>query len=169
MHTVEHKKPGDMDVKNIVGDYKEVNMLHYDNNQRKVYYTDIETEFAAGGKIVSVSDPEGFISHVNQTFCDMAGYTREEVLGMPHYILHHPDMPKKAFHDLWQSLKTEGRWEGFVKNLRKDGGYYWVYATIFSVTRNDKLVGYTSSRAPASPQDIAKYSKIYAEMLQAEN
>jgi PAS domain S-box-containing protein len=81
--------------------------------------------------IVSKADIKGIITFVNQKFCEISGYTEEELLGKPHSILRHPDMPKEAFADLWHTIKElKQTWRGKVKNKKKDGGYYWVEATI---------------------------------------
>lgn len=166
---VDHKKLGDMQAKQIVGEYKEATLTHYDGHTRKVLYTDIETTFPEGReKINSITSVDGFITQVNSTFVHMSGYSRDELIGMPHYVLRHPDMPKVAFKGLWDTLASEGRWSGYVKNLRKDGGFYWVHADVFSLKRNGQLVGYTSSRGPAEPEKIAECTALYKQMLQAE-
>lgn len=169
MITVEHKYLGDMQVTDIVGEYKTAALTHFDGNTRTVYYTDIETPFPEGEKISSCTDVEGYITLVNTTFVRMSGYSKEELIGTPHYILHHPDMPRLAFEGLWDSLATKGRWQGFVKNLRKDGGYYWVDASIFSNYRQGNLVGYTSVRTPVSREQIAICERQYRDLLAQEN
>ena len=81
--------------------------------------------------IVSKADTKGIITFVNQKFCELSGYKEEELLGKPHSILRHPDMPKEAFADMWYTIKElKKTWRGKVKNKKKDGGYYWVEATI---------------------------------------
>ncbi len=81
--------------------------------------------------IVSKADIKGIIAFVNQKFCELSGYKEEELLGKPHSILRHPDMPKEAFADMWYTIKElKKTWRGKVKNKKKDGGYYWVEATI---------------------------------------
>jgi PAS domain S-box-containing protein len=95
----------------------------------------------------------------------MSGYTRDELIGAPHYILRHPDMPAAAFKDLWDTLTTGNRWHGYVKNLRKDGGYYWVYATVIPNVRNGRVVGYTSVRRKPSRQRVEECKRLYATLL----
>ena len=80
--------------------------------------------------ISSITDLKGRIIDVSDAFCDISGYTREELIGKPHSIVRHPDMPKEVFRDLWETIKRGESWKGKVKNLKKDGGYYWVYANI---------------------------------------
>lgn len=165
---VEHKKLGDMQKKDIVGAYQTTDITYYDGSKRLLHYSDIETPFPQGKKIISITDAAGYITHANTTFVDMSGYTRDELMGMPHYILRHPDMPKAAFAGLWDSLAETGKWQGYVKNLRKDGGYYWVFANVFSLFRHGELVGYTSTRTPAPLEELNKCIPLYKEMLEAE-
>jgi PAS domain S-box-containing protein len=80
--------------------------------------------------ISSVTDLKGKIIDVSQAFCDITGYTKEELVGKNHNIVRHPDMPKEVFRDLWYKISNGHSWSGKVKNLKKDGGYYWVYAHI---------------------------------------
>lgn len=166
MSATEHRKLGDMLTKDMVGNCQAATATHYDGCVRKLLYSDTETLFPDGmGKIVSITDPEGFITHANSSFVHMSGYSREELIGAPHYILRHPDMPKAAFKGMWDTLAEAGEWEGYVKNLRKDGGFYWVFASVFSLRRNGQLVGYTSSRSAAPRDKVTEYAKIYREML----
>lgn len=165
----EYKELSDMKKEQIAGEYKEVAMKYNDGLTRKVFYTDIETKFPEGlEKINSVSSLDGRITVVNSTFTHMSGYSRDEVIGLPHCLLRHPDMPKAAFKEMWDALASEGRWDGYVKNLRKDGGFYWVHANVFSLTRNGELVGYTSSRGPADPDKIEEFTDLYKHMLLSE-
>lgn len=168
MNDIHYQQPVDMSPRNIVGDYQQATIQHFDGHTRKILYTNEETIVSEGDKIISVTDPEGIIITANSAFIKVSGYTRKELLGTPHYILHHPDMPKAAFAGLWSSLAETGRWEGYVKNLRKDGGFYWVFAKIFSLHRDGKLVGYTSTRVAAERDQIAIYAKEYAKLLAAE-
>jgi PAS domain S-box-containing protein len=80
--------------------------------------------------LVSKTDTKGIITYVNDLFCEVAGYSREELIGKPHNIVRHPDMPKAAFKNLWDTIQAGEVWSGKVKNRKKDGGYYWVDANI---------------------------------------
>ena len=112
------------------------------------YQMFIETVVPQNQLIVSRTDLRGFITYANETFAEISGYTVEELNGKPHNIVRHPDMPKSVFKEIWQTLKDEQKWQGYIKNLRKDGGYYWVYAEISGVYKDNQLIEYKSMRSP---------------------
>ena len=119
--------------------------------------------------IISKTDLKGIITYVNTPFCKLAGYKREELLGKPHNIIRHPDMPKAAFKDMWDTIERNEKWRGFVKNLRKDGKYYWVEAFIEPIfDENGNKLGYISARKPVSKEDKEKYEELYKEMRKKE-
>ena len=155
----------DMNPDDIVGEYKEAKLDLYNSISRTVLYTDIETPYPDGKLIVSTTTPEGIITHVNQSFVEMSGYTEEELIGAPHAILRHPDMPPAAFKGLWDTVKKGDKWQGFVKNLRKDGGYYWVKATVIPNIRNGKLTAYTSVRRKPSKTKVEECTKLYPTLF----
>ena len=105
-----------------------------------------ETIVPSGELIVSRTDLKGNITYANETFALISGYTKDELIGKPHNIVRHPDMPKSIFKELWKDLETKGSWNGFVKNKRKDEGFYWVYAEVSGVFKNGILVEYKSIR-----------------------
>ena len=122
-----------------------------------------------GRPIISKTDLKGIITYVNTPFCKLAGYSKDELIGKPHNIIRHPDMPKAAFKDLWDTIERNEKWRGFVKNLRKDGKYYWVEAFIEPIfDENGNKIGYISARKPVSKEDKEKYEKIYKEMKEKE-
>jgi aerotaxis receptor len=98
----------------------------------------------------------------------MSGYSEEELIGQPHYILRHPDMPKLAFQDLWEVVNSGQKWFGYAKNLRKDGGFYWVYATVIPNVRNGQIVGYTSVRRKPSRKKVETALATYVELRNEE-
>ncbi len=155
-----HKVP-DMEPQDIIGKYKTTVHTYTNNSRRIVLYTDIETTVPEGQTISSITDTRGIITHVNSALVNISGYTKEELMGAPHCLLRHPDMPRAAFQDMWDTLKTKGRWAGCVKNLRKDGGYYWVKASVIVLRRNGEVVGYTSSRVKPSNEEIETHKKLY--------
>ena len=80
--------------------------------------------------LVSETDNKGIITFANSDFCKIAKYDLTDLIGKPHNIIRHQDMPKAAFTDLWKTIKEGNVWTGYVKNKTKDGGYYWVFATV---------------------------------------
>lgn len=118
--------------------------------------------------IVSRTDLKGIITYANETFAEISGYSIEELVGKPHNLVRHPDMPKVIFYDLWKNLQTKGSWSGYIKNLRKDEGFYWVYAEISGVYKDGNLVEYKSLRAPISFEEKVKY-QLYYDQLKKEN
>lgn len=139
-----------------------------DGTHRTVFSNDHEVPFPDGRLIVSRTDLAGIITHANDAFVEMSGYLREELIGQPHHILRHPDMPKLAFQGLWDDLTTGKKWHGYVKNLRRDGAYYWVYATAVPNIRNGETVGYTSVRRKPSRTRIAELIPVYQQWLSEE-
>ena len=155
----------DMNPEDIVGEFKEVTLDLYHSVSRKILYTDIETAYPDGKLIVSTTTPEGIITHVNPAFIQMSGFTEEELIGAPHSILRHPDMPPAAFKDLWSTVLKGDKWQGFVKNLRKDGGFYWVKATVIPNVRQGKVVGFTSVRRKPSRTKVDECTALYPTMF----
>lgn len=143
-------------------------LRYCDGSQRKVYTTDIEVMFPLGRLIVSRTDLAGIITHANDAFVELSGYAREDLIGQPHAILRHPDMPRAAFKDLWTTVAAGKKWHGYVKNLCKDGSHYWVYATAVPNVRGGKIVGYTSVRRQPSRAKIAEITATYKEWLAKE-
>lgn len=125
----------------------------------------VEIEVPEDELIISRTDLHGKIIYANETFCQISGYTQEELLGKPHSIVRHPDMPSAAFEDLWNTINKAGKqWKGIVKNLRKDGGFYWVEALVSGVYRSGKLVEYKSLRTPITYETKLKYQRLYDKM-----
>lgn len=144
-------------------------LTYYDGTTRQVLVSDREVPFPEGKLIVSRTDPQGILTHGNQSFVEMSGYSEAELIGQPHQILRHPDMPKAAFKDLWDTLARGKKWTGYVKNLRKDGAYYWVLATVVANVRDGKVVGYTSVRRKPSRQRIDECIEQYRQMITQES
>lgn len=114
--------------------------------------------------LLSETDEKGIIRFANEEFCKFAGYKLEELLGKPHNIVRHEDMPKAAFEGLWNTVKSGKSWKGFVKNKTKSGDFYWVFATVFPFISCDGSKGYISCRRMAAQSEIEKYEKIYKSM-----
>jgi aerotaxis receptor len=120
--------------------------------------------------IISKTDLKGVITFVNKAFCTLTGYEKNELLGKPHNIIRHPDMPKSVFKNLWDTIEKNQEWRGIVKNLRKDGKFFWVETFIEPIfDDNGKKIGYISVRKPISQSDKTKYSEIYAQMKKEES
>jgi len=128
----------------------------------------IETEVPEGELIISRTDLNGVITYINETFAHISGYEPEELIGKPHNVIRHPDMPKSAFEDLWKTIKAGNTWKGYVKNLRKDKGYYWVYAEISGVYKEGKLVEYKSIREPMSREKRIEMQDQYDTLRSSE-
>ena len=143
-------------------------LYYYDGTERTVDIVDQEVPFPHGRLIVSRTNTVGIMTHFNQSFVDMSGYSEEELMGKNHYILRHPDMPAAAFKGLWDTIQQGRKWDGYVKNLRKDGLYYWVHAIVIPNIRNGEIVGYTSVRRKPSRNKINQCIPLYAKMLTEE-
>jgi aerotaxis receptor len=126
--------------------------------------TQIETFLPQGEFIYSRTDLKGTITEANEAFAFISGYERHEMIGQPHNIVRHPDMPSEAFGDMWRDLKQGRPWRGLVKNRRKDGGFYWVIANASPVRENGQIVGYQSVRTCPSREDVKKASDAYARL-----
>ena len=123
--------------------------------------TNAESNLPENQFIYSRTDLKGVITEANEAFCSISGFTRDEMVGQPHNMVRHPDMPEAAFKDLWQDLKAGRPWRGIVKNRRKDGGFYWVVANASPVRENGQIVGYQSVRSRPEREEIETASKAY--------
>ena len=112
---------------------------------------------------MSTTDTAGNITYANEEFSRASGYTVEELIGQPHNLVRHPDMPPEAFADMWQALKNERPWTALVKNRRKNGDYYWVRANAAPMRRNGVHVGYISVRTVPSRTEIQAAEALYGQ------
>mgnify|MGYP002631093888 CR=1 FL=1 len=124
----------------------------------------LETEVPENELIISRTDLKGNLTYANETFCEISGYEENELIGKPHNIVRHPDMPSGVFAELWQALHDKKQWKGVVKNMRKDKGFYWVEAIVSGVYKNGVLVEYKSLRTPISYKMKLKHQKLYDKM-----
>jgi aerotaxis receptor len=128
-----------------------------------------EEYFFDGRPIVSETDVNGVITFANRRFCEVSGYSVDELIGSAHNIIRHPDMPKAAFAQLWKTILSGTIWHGLVKNLRKDGKYYWVDSEISPMYNDDGTVkGYMAARKPASRRNIEETAILYEQMIAKE-
>ena len=114
--------------------------------------------------LVSETDEKGIIVFANDAFCKIAGYGIDELIGKPHNTVRHPDMPKAAFKELWETIKKGEVWTGYVKNKTKDGGFYWVFATVYPFASSDNTKGYISCRRKASKEEIKEAESLYKQL-----
>ena len=118
--------------------------------------------------LVSETDEKGIIKFANNDFCQIAEYSLEELMGQPHNMVRHKDMPKKAFKSLWDTVQKGEIWTGYVKNATKDGGYYWVFATVYPFESCDGTKGYLSCRRKPTNEEIQKAETLYAQWKKEE-
>ncbi|WP_323591731.1 PAS domain-containing protein [Aliarcobacter butzleri] len=118
--------------------------------------------------LVSETDEKGYIIFANDDFCKIAEFSVDELIGKPHNVVRHPDMPKAAFKSLWETVKSGNVWTGYVKNSTKSGNYYWVYATVFPTTIADGKKGFLSCRRKASREEIEQHIRLYKELIEKE-
>ena len=132
--------------------------------------TPIDEEYLfEGDVIISQTDLKGTIIYANRAFCTISGYSREELIGKQHNIIRHPDMPKAVFAKMWETISGGQAWNGLVKNLRKDGKFYWVDTEILPIKNdNDEIIGFIAARKEASRKDINETEETYKKMLQTQ-
>jgi aerotaxis receptor len=123
--------------------------------------TNREIDYPEGRVFVTKTDTRGVITYANDTFVEISGYPREELIGKSHNVVRHPDMPKWAFADLWTTIKSGYPWRGVVKNRTKGGDHYWVRATVSPIVINNEVVGYMSLRRKPTKQEIAQAEILY--------
>ena len=126
--------------------------------------TQKEYPFPAGKTLVSVTDLKGRIVYANKAFIMVSGYTQDELLGQPHNLIRHPDIPAEAFRDLWDTVDKGLPWAGIVKNRRKNGDHYWVHAHVTPVFRDGTMVGHLSVRTAPPREAVQAAEGLYARM-----
>lgn len=124
----------------------------------------VETILTDNAFLVSETNSKGMIIFANAQFCNVAEYAVEDLIGKPHNIVRHKDMPKAAFKDLWDTVKAGKVWQGFVKNNTLSGGFYWVFATVYPYKNEDGEQCYMSIRRKPSRENIQKYTELYKTM-----
>jgi len=114
--------------------------------------------------LLSETDEKGIITYASDSFMQIANMSKDELYGQPHSVVRHPEMPRAAFKSLWDDVQEKGFWTGYVKNSRKGGGHYWVYATVLRSTDNNGNIKYVSIRIKPSREDIKKAEELYATL-----
>ena len=122
-----------------------------------------ETVIDDFGFLVSETDSKGNIIFANDDFCKIAEYDISELIGKPHSMVRHKDMPKKAFKSLWDTVQAGNIWTGYVKNTTKSGGFYWVFATVYPFESCDGSNGYLSCRRKATKEEISSAIELYKQ------
>jgi len=125
-----------------------------------------EYQIEAGQALMSVTDVQGRITYCNRAFALASGFQEQELLGQPHNLVRHPDMPAECFRDMWHTLKSGHPWSGMVKNRRKNGDFYWVWANVTPVYGERGLVGFMSVRSAPSREAVQQASAWYERLQQ---
>ena len=127
----------------------------------QTYVTQNEYPLNDDTTLMSTTDLNSYMTHANDTFVKVSGYQLEELMGQPHNMVRHPDMPKAAFADMWYTLQQGEPWSGIVKNRRKNGDHYWVRANAVPMVRGGQVTGYMSIRTRAKAEEIAAVEPLY--------
>lgn len=136
---------------------------------KNIVPTQVERVMADDEIIISKTDTKGKITYGNRTFQDYSGFTEQDFLGIQHNIVRHPDMPRAVFKLLWDEIQAGREVFAFVKNLCKDGSFYWVFANVTpSYDLQNNIVGYFSVRRKPNRQALPNVAHLYQEMLSAE-
>jgi len=114
--------------------------------------------------IISETDTKGNILYANSDFCTLAGYTKDELIGNSHNLIRHQDMPKETFKDLWKTIRSGKVWKGIVKNITKDGDFYWVNTTAYKVIKSNGEERYISVRVKPTTSQIQIAVDLYKDM-----
>jgi PAS domain S-box-containing protein len=132
--------------------------------------TGIERPFGADEIIVTKTDLKGRITYANQIFCRLAEYSEKELLGQPHSMIRHPDMPRVVFKLLWDAIQDSREIFAYVVNISRTGGHYWVFAHVTpSFDAQGKIVGYHSNRRKPTSAQVERMAGIYAKLRAIEN
>jgi aerotaxis receptor len=114
--------------------------------------------------IITSTDEKSYITFANEGFLRSSGYSLEECMGQPQNLVRHPDMPKAAFADMWNTIKKGDPWTGFVKNLRKDGRFYWVHANVTPIVKGGRITGYVSVRVKPTREQVQAAEGLYKQI-----
>jgi aerotaxis receptor len=127
-----------------------------------------EYEYPSSNMLVSATDLTGRIQYCNPAFIAVSGFTRDELIGQPHNLIRHPDMPREAFADMWATIRDGRPWTALVKNRRKNGDHYWVQANVTPVVEKGTVVGYLSVRVKPERDAVRAAEALYARMRAGE-
>lgn len=131
--------------------------------------TSVERQMREDDYIVSKTDLKGRITYGNRIFIEFSGYSEAELLGTQHNIIRHPDMPRAVFKLLWDTIQAKNECNAYVKNMAKDGSFYWVFANVTpNFDRNGNVTGYFSVRRKPRASGVSTVTALYRAMLDAE-
>ncbi|HFQ60771.1 MAG TPA: PAS domain S-box protein [Epsilonproteobacteria bacterium] len=120
--------------------------------------------------LITETDSRGIITYANRRFINLSGFTKEELLGSPHNITRHPDMPLGLFKAMWKIITSKKVWRGYVKSLRKDGKFYWTLTYIQAkIDNKGNIIGYTASRKMAYRKSIIEAEEKYSKLKGLQN
>ncbi|HLP98705.1 MAG TPA: PAS domain-containing protein [Sideroxyarcus sp.] len=137
--------------------------------KRQITPTSVEKVMREGDFIVSMTDLKGLITYGNRIFIEYSGYTEAELLGSQHNIIRHPDMPRAVFKLLWDKIQNREECFAYVKNMAKDGSFYWVFTNVTpTFDSSGNMTGYLSVRRKPKVSGVQTASAVYAAMLEAE-
>ena len=125
-----------------------------------------EFDYSGDEFLMSTTDPQGRITHCNAAFARVSGFSMDELMGQPHNLVRHPDMPPEAFKDMWNTIGHGRSWIGMVKNRRHDGDFYWVRAHVTPLMQNGKPAGYMSVRMKPSREEVRQAELLYSQIRQ---
>ncbi|MFP3243014.1 MAG: PAS domain-containing protein, partial [Paraburkholderia sp.] len=131
--------------------------------------TQQEYEFPSSQMLVSATDLTGRIEYCNPAFIAVSGYAKDELIGQPHNLIRHPDMPREAFADMWATIRSGRPWTALVKNRRKNGDHYWVQASVTPVVEKGTVVGYLSVRVKPSREAVRAADALYARIREGKS
>lgn len=138
--------------------------------KRSITPTSVERVMRENDFIVSMTDPKGRITYGNRTFIEFSGYSEAELLGSQHNIIRHPDMPRAVFKLLWDKIQNREECFAYVKNMSKDGGFYWVFTNVTpNLDASGNITGYFSVRRKPKASGIRTMMEVYRIMLEAES
>lgn len=126
--------------------------------------TDVEYDYPDHELLMSTTDTKGTITHCNEAFCRTAGFSVDDLIGQPHNIIRHPDMPAEAFRDMWATVGHGRSWTGIVKNRRSNGDYYWVRANVAPIMENGKPTAYMSVRTKPTAEEVQAAQALHAAL-----
>lgn len=125
--------------------------------------TQREYDFPRDTTLMSTTDTQSHITYANAAFIQVSGFDSDELLGQPHNLVRHPDMPRQAFADMWSTLNAGLSWTALIKNRRKDGDHYWVRANAAPIIRNGRLAGYLSVRTKPERNEVDAADQLYRD------